>query len=313
MEFKQLEKLSGDASFRKFYRHKKNKSIIVYCKKEKFKNLIIYEAVNRFLKKNNINTPKLISENYKKNFIEIEDLGNLTGLKKYKSFKINNYKKLFKILKKIQNIKPKKIKTLLKKVYKIPIYSDKLLLDETELFSNWYLPTKIKKNETKVLNELNKILKKVIRKLMLKKRVLVHRDFHISNIMLNRKKIYLIDTQDLIYGNPAYDVASLIDDVRYKISLKNREILYKKFILKEKKNFSSKLRNDFEILSTLRNLKIIGIFTRLSKRDKKHKYLRLIPYAWKMIDERRKSNTKFEELNNFLSIHLQKHLKKNEN
>ncbi len=309
MEFKQLEKLSGDASFRKFYRHKKNKSIIVYCKKEKFKNLIIYEAVNRFLKKNNINTPKLISENYKKNFIEIEDLGNLTGLKKYKSFKINNYKKLFKILKKIQNIKPKKIKTLLKKIYKIPIYSDKLLLDEAKLFSNWYLPTKIKKNETKVLNELNKILKKLIKKLMLKKRVLVHRDFHISNIMLNRKKIYLIDTQDLIYGNPAYDVASLIDDVRYKISLKNREILYKKFILKEKKNFSSKLRNDFEILSTLRNLKIIGIFTRLSKRDKKYSYVKMIPYAWQMIEERLTQNSNLYELKSFFDRYFPKNLR----
>ena len=309
MEFKQLKKLSGDASFRKFYRHKKNKSIIVYCKKEKFKNLIIYEAVNRFLKKNNINTPKLISENYKKNFIEIEDLGNLTGLKKYKSFKINNYKKLFKILKKIQNIKSKKIKTLLKKIYKIPIYSDKLLLDEAKLFSNWYLPTKIKKNETKVLNELNKILKKVIRKLMLKKRVLVHRDFHISNIMLNRKKIYLIDTQDLIYGNPAYDVASLIDDVRFKISLRNREILYKKFILKEKKNFSSKLRNDFEILSTLRNLKIIGIFTRLSKRDKKYSYVKMIPYAWQMIEERLTQNRNLYELKSFFDRYFPKNLR----
>ena len=309
MEFKQLEKLSGDASFRKFYRHKKNKSIIVYCKKEKFKNLIIYEAVNRFLKKNNINTPKLISENYKKNFIEIEDLGNLTGLKKYKSFKINNYKRLFKILKKIQNIKQKKIKTLLKKTYKIPIYSDKLLLDEAKLFSNWYLPTKIKKNETKVLNELNKILKKVIRKLMLKKRVLVHRDFHISNIMLNRKKIYLIDTQDLIYGNPAYDVASLIDDVRFKISLKNREILYKKFILKEKKNFSCKLRNDFEILSTLRNLKIIGIFTRLSKRDKKYSYVKMIPYAWQMIEERLTQNRNLYELKSFFDRYFPKNLR----
>ena len=309
MEFKQLEKLSGDASFRKFYRHKKNKSIIVYCKKEKFKNLIIYEAVNRFLKKNNINTPKLISENYKKNFIEIEDLGNLTGLKKYKSFKINNYKKLFKILKKIQNIKSKKIKTLLKKIYKIPIYSDKLLLDEAKLFSNWYLPTKIKKNETKVLNELNKILKKVIRKLMIKKRVLVHRDFHISNIMLNRKKIYLIDTQDLIYGNPAYDVASLIDDVRFKISLKNREILYKNFILNEKKNFSSKLRNDFEILSTLRNLKIIGIFTRLSKRDKKYSYVKMIPYAWQMIEERLTQNRNLYELKSFFDRYFPKNLR----
>ena len=309
MEFKQLEKLSGDASFRKFYRHKKNKSIIVYCKKEKFKNLIIYEAVNRFLKNNNINTPKLISENYKKNFIEIEDLGNLTGLKKYKSFKINNYKKLFKILKKIQNIKSKKIKTFLKKIYKIPIYSDKLLLDEAKLFSNWYLPTKIKKNETKVLNELNKILKKLIRKLMLKKRVLVHRDFHISNIMLNRKKIYLIDTQDLIYGNPAYDVASLIDDVRFKISLKNREILYKNFILNEKKNFSSKLRNDFEILSTLRNLKIIGIFTRLSKRDKKYSYVKMIPYAWQMIEERLTQNRNLYELKSFFDRYFPKNLR----
>ena len=309
MEFKKLEKLSGDASFRKFYRHKKNKSIIVYCKKEKFKNLIIYEAVNRFLKKNNINTPKLISENYKKNFIEIEDLGNLTGLKKYKSFKINNYKRLFKILKKIQNIKQKKIKTLLKKIYKIPIYSDKLLLDEAKLFSNWYLPTKIKKNETKVLNELNKILKKVIRKLMLKKRVLVHRDFHISNIMLNRKKIYLIDTQDIIYGNPAYDVASLIDDVRFKISLRNREILYKKFIFKEKKNFSSKLRNDFEILSTLRNLKIIGIFTRLSKRDKKYAYVKMIPYAWQMIEERLNQNHNLYELKSFFDRYFPKNLR----
>ena len=309
MEFKQLEKLSGDASFRKFYRHKKNKSIIVYCKKEKFKNLIIYEAVNRFLKNNNINTPKLISENYKKNFIEIEDLGNLTGLKKYKSFKINNYKKLFKILKKIQNIKPKKIKTLLKKIYKIPIYSDKLLLDEAKLFSSWYLPTKIKKNESKVLNELNKILKKVIRKLMIKKRVLVHRDFHISNIMLNRKKIYLIDTQDLIYGNPAYDVASLIDDVRFKISLKNREILYKNFILNEKKNFSSKLRNDFEILSTLRNLKIIGIFTRLSKRDKKYSYVKMIPYAWQMIEERLTQNRNLYELKSFFDRYFPKNLR----
>ena len=309
MEFKQLEKLSGDASFRKFYRHKKNKSIIVYCKKEKFKNLIIYEAVNRFLKNNNINTPKLISENYKKNFIEIEDLGNLTGLKKYKSFKINNYKKLFKILKKIQNIKSKKIKTFLKKIYKIPIYSDKLLLDEAKLFSNWYLPTKIKKNETKVLNELNKILKKVIGKLMLKKRVLVHRDFHISNIMLNRKKIYLIDTQDLIYGNPAYDVASLIDDVRFKISLKNREILYKNFILNEKKNFSSKLRNDFEILSTLRNLKIIGIFTRLSKRDKKYSYVKMIPYAWQMIEERLTQNSNLYELKSFFDRYFPKNLR----
>ena len=151
-----------------------------------------------------------------------------------------------------------------------------------------------------------KIIKKLILSLKLKKKVFVHRDFHISNIMIKKNKIYLIDSQDAVFGNEAYDLASLIDDVRIKIKLKNREKIYENFISKQKKINPEKLRNDFEILSILRNLKIIGIFTRLSKRDKKHKYLKLIPYAWKMIDERRKHNTRFEELNNFLSIYFQK-------
>ena len=52
--------------------------------------------------------------------------------------------------------------------------------------------------------------------------------------------------------------------------------------------------------SVLRNLKIIGIFTRLSIRDEKDNYLKLIPYAWKLIDNRIKNNPNFHELKNFL-------------
>ena len=84
---KNLIKIKGDASFREFYR-KKNKdfnSIVVYSKREKVKNLLIYDAINKILKKNGILAPNLYQENYKKNFIEIQDFGNET---------------LFKILKK---------------------------------------------------------------------------------------------------------------------------------------------------------------------------------------------------------------------
>jgi len=75
-----LKKIKGDASFRKFYRKKiKNKkSIIVLATKEKEKNLLIYDAINSLLIKNKILAPKLYNENYKKNFIEIEDFGNET-------------------------------------------------------------------------------------------------------------------------------------------------------------------------------------------------------------------------------------------
>ena len=313
MNFKNIVELSGDASHRKFYRDKKNNSIIVYAKKEKRKNLLIYAAINELLNNNKILTPRLISEKYKKNYIIIEDLGDYTGLKKFKNYKIDNYIKLFEILKKFKLVKKRNINTFLKTNYTIKNYSNYELLREAKLFSDWYMPKIIKKKISVSKKLYIKIIKKLILSLKLKKKVFVHRDFHISNIMIKKNKIYLIDSQDAVFGNEAYDLASLIDDVRVKVKLKNREKIYEKFISKQKKINPEKLRNDFEILSILRNLKIIGIFTRLSKRDKKHKYLKLIPYAWKMIDERRKSNITFEELNNFLSIHLQKHLKKNEN
>ena len=306
MNFKNIVELSGDASYRKFYRDKKNNSIIVYAKKEKRKNLLIYAAINELLNNNKILTPRLISEKYKKNYIIIEDLGDYTGLKKFKNYKIDNYIKLFEILKKLKLVRKRTINTFLKTNYTIKNYSNNELLREAKLFSDWYMPKIIKKKLSLSKKLYIKIIKKLILSLKLKKKVFVHRDFHISNIMIKKNKIYLIDSQDAVFGNEAYDLASLIDDVRIKIKLKNREKIYEKFISNQKKINLKKLRNDFEILSILRNLKIIGIFTRLSKRDKKHKYLKLIPYAWKMIDERRKHNTRFEELNNFLSIYFQK-------
>ena len=73
-----LKKISGDASFREFYRIKRNKktSIIVFAKKEKFKNLIVYSVVNKILNNNDIQAPKLLKDYYKDNMMEITDLGD---------------------------------------------------------------------------------------------------------------------------------------------------------------------------------------------------------------------------------------------
>ena len=68
-----IKKISGDASFREFYKiEKKSKStILVKANKDKFRNLIIYAAVNELLIKNKINAPKLVKEYFKKNMMEI--------------------------------------------------------------------------------------------------------------------------------------------------------------------------------------------------------------------------------------------------
>ena len=70
-----LKKISGDASFREFYRLQKGKntSIIIQAKKEKFKNLITYIVVNKILEKNKIYAPKLITNHYEHDTIEITD------------------------------------------------------------------------------------------------------------------------------------------------------------------------------------------------------------------------------------------------
>jgi len=67
-----------------------------------------------------------------------------------------------------------------------------------------------------------------------------------------------------------------------------------------------KFKNDFEILSVLRNLKIIGIFTRLALRDRKKNYLRFIPYTWQLINMRIDQNRTFIDLKNLLSQNFKK-------
>lgn len=75
-----VKQIKGDASFRKFFRKRKNNftSIIITAKKEKKKNLLIYDAINKVLIKNKIFAPKLYNEEFTNNFIEVEDLGKNT-------------------------------------------------------------------------------------------------------------------------------------------------------------------------------------------------------------------------------------------
>jgi len=308
MNLSKLKSLSGDASFRKFYKY--NNTIIVASKKEIRKNLLIYDAINKILIKNKIKAPKLIRQNYKFKNIQIEYFGNLTvyqEIKKNNKKKLIYYKSIIKLLNLVQKIKTKRIKTFLGSIYKVPKYSKKILLNEAKLFLDWYVPKKIKKkNQALLKKKLILVFKILINKIKLSNETFVHRDFHVSNLMIKNKKLSLIDSQDAVFGNIAYDLASLIDDVRLKTSSKFKQDIFKEYIKTNKKMNIENFKNDFEILSVLRNLKIIGIFTRLSIRDKKNNYLKLIPYAWRLIEQRTEKNKKFIELKAILDKYFSK-------
>ena len=311
-----LKKIKGDASFRKFYRKKigNKKSIIVIATKEKEKNLLIYDAINSLLIKNKILAPKLYSESYKKNFIEIEDFGNDTVfnlLRKKKNNKINLYKRSVELLIKIQKIKQNKVKNFKGKNYKIPIYNNLKLFEEAKLFLDWYAKKYLSKNKNLKCNiEIKNQIKFLLSKLKLKNNIFVHRDFHVSNLIKYKKQLATIDTQDALIGNRAYDLASLIDDVRFKSSKEFKDHIYNYYLKLNKKKFNQNvLKNDFEILSVLRNMKIIGIFTRLAVRDKKKIYLKLIPYTWRLIELRIKDNKIFDDLKKVLDFNFSKEIR----
>ncbi len=315
-KFQNLKPIEGDASFRKFYRNKiKNKSsIVVFVKREKFKNLVVYDAINKILNKNKILAPNLYKENYKKGYIEIQDFGDNTIFKillKKKNNKIKYFKKILKTLTQIQSIKNKGIKDFKKKKYIIPKYDKLILLREAQLFCDWYIKKKLKKkNRDKFNKNFKRIAKKLISNLQLKNNVFVHRDFHISNLMLVNNRIGVIDSQDALIGNKAYDLASLVDDVRFKTSITFKNKIYKYYIDRQYNLNKSKFKNDFDILSVMRNLKIIGIFTRLAIRDGKKGYSKLIPRAWELI-RIRINNQIFSELKKLLNQNFKKELNAN--
>ena len=310
--------IAGDASFRRFYRltSKKNNKIIVFAKKEKYKNLVAYSAINQFLRFNKILAPKLYEHNLAKGIIVIQDFGDLSFYKELikKKNKLIIYKKLINLLLKIQKIKPKsKIKNIINKPHSIDKYSNQYLFKESDLFFDWYLPLFLnKKKALSIKRKSKKSLTKLYNRLNFKNSCFVHRDYHVQNLMKVGNKIGVIDSQDALIGHPAYDLVSIIDDVRIKTSIKLKNQIYRYYLKKTSKNYRKnpeKFLEDFNILSVQRSLKIIGIFSRLFKRDKKKYYLRYIPYAWQLLKMRMNSKI-FSELKKILDSNISKNIRK---
>ena len=316
MKYK-IRKISGDASFREFYKIEKNSksTILVKASKEKFRNLVIYAAINELLIKNKIKAPKLIQEYFSKNMMMIENLGSYSFLDyiKGKKNKFDDYKKLIDLIVKLQKINFKKDIKFKKKIIKIKKYNLPILHKESDLFFDWYLKNNLKKKFfNKLKNAIKKELNNLYKKLHFQDHCLVHRDFHVSNIMIKNNKIGVIDSQDMIKGNLLYDIASLIDDVRIILPAHLKSKIFNYYLSKTKKIKASEknlAKDDFDILSVQRNLKILGIFVRLCKRDNKSYYLKFLPYVWRLLDLRLK-NPLFNNLRILLNEAVPKNSRK---
>jgi aminoglycoside/choline kinase family phosphotransferase len=286
-----IKEIKGDASFRKYFRiYLKNKSyILASAEREKKSNILNYVLVNKFLDKKGINAPKVIDYDYKNGLALLQDFGDKTYLKLIKKSKnkFYDYQSLIKYLIKIQRI------NFRTNIFRFKKYNFRILKKEIDLFFIWYLPHMLKIKNNSQIKRLRQLLLSILKNNFINNNYFVHRDFHISNLMEygdgSQNKIGVIDSQDALIGSRAYDILSLIDDVRIKTNpdLKQKLLNYYLLLAKKEKNFNIKqFKKEFSILSVQRAMKIIGIFSRLFKRDKKSRYLKLIPYTWTILNKR---------------------------
>jgi aminoglycoside/choline kinase family phosphotransferase len=114
--------------------------------------------------------------------------------------------------------------------------------------------------------------------------VLVLRDYHVDNIMLldreGLKRLGLLDFQDALAGHRAYDLVSLLQDARRDVSPALEAAMLEVYAAEAGIADVEAFRAEYEILGAQRNTKILGIFTRLWKRDGKRSYLPFQPRVW---------------------------------
>ena len=292
---KNLVAIKSDASFRKYYRLENN-ILAMDAAPEKGESVSKFSEIARILHSFNLSAPKIIDVNNKEGFILLEDFGDKVFSKHMNNEnKKNLYKKAIDVLIDI------KIKSHQNKSYlsKLKTYNFEELYRESILFIEWFIEKKLGMQiSNKKRDEFYQILQQAFLKIKSQNDTLVLRDYHVDNLILKDhkeplKQVGLIDFQDALLGSSLYDLASLLEDVRMPLNENEKEELIKYYIKLTDENYDMVLR-EINFFSLQRNLKILGIFSRLSIRDRKERYLKYFPATFNFIKSNLKSSLFFD-------------------
>lgn len=182
---------------------------------------------------------------------------------------------------------PQQIKISDNITHQIPKFDREAMTIEVELLVDWYAPSiRGEALPERDLESFNQIWQGLIARLQDGEQTLVLRDYHSPNLIWRENagghdRLGLIDFQDAVIGPSAYDLASLAQDARVDVSEELEEQLIAHYIelrVSAEPAFDAiEFRELYTIAAAERASKILGIFVRLHKRDKKPIYLKHIP------------------------------------
>lgn len=280
----QLSIVSGDASFRRYFRlHLNDQTLIAMDAPPEKEDSSSFVAIARHWHQQGIQVPEIIALDLTQGFMLLSDLGDKMLMQELKPDApsieqgTKYYRTAMLTLTKIQGLDHPKD-------YPLPKYDISLLHQEMRLFTDWLLDKKLNISRCEEDEKLfTKLFNTLADNALKQPQVCVHRDYHCRNLMVIEAGLGVIDFQDAVIGPITYDLVSLLKDCYIKwprqqvidwcrdyYQLANDEGLISDY------PFEDFLR-DFDLMGLQRHLKAAGIFARLSLRDGKHGYLKDIP------------------------------------
>ncbi len=168
----------------------------------------------------------------------------------------------------------------------LPPYDEAAMAREVALFTEWYAPALgLAIDADSYFDAWRRAWRNVADEAR-RNPVMVLRDYHADNLMVlpGTDELGLLDFQDALAGHRAYDLVSLLQDARRDVAPALEEAMLERYAASAGIAHRDDFRSDYELLGAQRNTKILGIFTRLWKRDGKPHYLPLQPRVWNYLE-----------------------------
>ena len=266
-----IKPLAQDASFRRYFRiYNSLESYILMDAPPEKENIQAFIIVAKHLSSLGLRAPEIRQYDLGNGFILLEDFGDNTFT--YLLSAGDDETQLYELA----------VDTLVK-LHKNPDatdinvadYSSKLLIDEALLLCDWYYPYQTNKPMTTAdRDSYCHCWTSIFSALPKFETTLVLRDFHVDNLIkLENGQCGLLDFQDAVLGSAAYDLVSLLEDARRDVNTELQQHLLKRYLTHYQQLNEKDFMRWYAVLGAQRHCKVLGIFTRLSRRDNKHHYL----------------------------------------
>ncbi|MEO0441415.1 MAG: phosphotransferase [Pseudomonadota bacterium] len=271
--------VAGDASFRRYFRVVEgDRKAILMDAPPPHEDPRPFISIARHLKAQDFAAPEIFAEDLEHGLVLLEDFGDhrmREHLDQHPEDEEPIYRQTVDLIKALHQ----------KPAADLPAYDWDQYLREAMLLPEWYCPAQaLDVDEASFVNAWQDVLQPVIAAQT--SPVTVLRDYHAENIMLlEDDRLGLLDFQDALAGHAAYDLVSMLQDARRDVPDQLEEAMLQYYLDGYRAEEAERFRSHYAILGAHRNTKIIGIFTRLHRRDGKARYLDFLPRMWRLLEK----------------------------